>query len=78
MATTQKSKEKPFLTEEDENDFLEKGVDSDMAYFKKDLIDNKIVWAIYESSGSFIGQASTPEAAEVIIFQNDMTPVCLN
>ncbi len=48
--------------------------DSGLAYAKKELLNHKPVWAVYNGCGELIGHATTRQTALIIMRQHDMTP----
>jgi hypothetical protein len=58
-------------------DFARFGL-NEMAYVRRDVIDNMPVWAIHSAVGQRIGAAPTLEQAWGAILQNDLQPLFLN
>jgi hypothetical protein len=48
--------------------------DLGLGYAKKELLNHKSVWAIYNGRGELLSHAPTRQTALVIMRQNDMTP----
>ena len=51
---------------------------NEIAYVRRDVIDNMPVWAIHSAMGQRIGAAPTFEQAWGAILQNDLQPMLLN
>ncbi len=50
-----------------------KDFDSEMAYIKKETINNEPVWSIYSGQGEQMGYAASREVAFAIVLQNELT-----
>ncbi len=57
--------------------FADWGLD-DIAYIKRDIVNDEPVWAIYGAEGSRMGYAAERDVALAIIAQNDMTPMSVH
>lgn len=50
----------------------------DVAYLKKDVVDDTDVWAIYGAEGKRMGYASDRSVALALICQNDLTAMSVH
>lgn len=60
-----------------DNDLTQWGLD-DVAYLKKDIVDNEEVWSIYAAEGTRMGYAADRQVAMALISQNDLTPMSVH
>ncbi len=60
-----------------DNDLTQWGLD-DVAYLKKDIVDNEEVWSIYAAEGTRMGYAADRQVAIALISQNDLTPMSVH
>ena len=60
-----------------DNDLNQWGID-DVAYLKKDIVDNEEVWSIYAAEGTRMGYAADRQVAMALISQNDLTPMSVH
>lgn len=44
------------------------------AYIRPEVINNEMMWAIYDGNGEKIGHANSREMAMAVVFQNELTP----
>lgn len=61
----------------DEECFNNWGVD-DVAYLKRDVVDNTSVWSIFNAEGLHMGYAADRSIALAVISQNDLTPMSVH
>ena len=50
------------------------GVEDSIAYVKRESINFRPVYALYDSNGDRLGQATTRQEAFILAEQNDLTP----
>lgn len=55
----------------DSSDFSETDIFIDMAYIKKEVLNNEPVWSIYNFQGEKMGYASSREMAFAVARQNE-------
>ncbi len=60
-----------------DDDFADWGVE-DIAYIKRDVVDNTPMWSIYGAEGVRIGYAENRAVAMAIVSQNDLTAVSVH
>ncbi len=60
-----------------DNELDQWGID-DVAYLKKDIVNNEEVWSIYAAEGTRMGYAADRQVALALISQNDLTPMSVH
>ena len=59
------------------DDLADWGLD-EIAYIKKDVVDDSPVWSIYAAEGTRMGYAANRDVALAIASQNDLIPMSVH
>lgn len=49
-------------------------IDADQAYVRSAIVNNEVLWLIYDGTGEKIGHASSREMAMAVASQNELIP----
>lgn len=72
------SKELDFFDLETTLDYEFDDRDLRLGYTKKELVNHKSIWIVYNGRGELVGHASCRQTALVIMKQNDMVPYSIH